>query len=327
MRRRPLASALAACALAGCVLALAACDFEQVVELDLPPYEPRLALGGFPTPDSVFAARVGRSASAFEPLAFDGTDLLVPEARLALFAEDGAFLDSLRYEAGGGRGGYYRSVRELRPEPGRAYTLRAEAPGLPRAEATTRLPASVPFTVRFERFVEDARFGGRAARLVVAVPEPPEAQAYSLLIRRSAPPPDGLPRAFPVPFRSADPALRSGFAEIDVAVDLGAEFDDERVFERALFRDGLFGGGTREITLDALLFDGEEEPATLTVSLDVLSEDYVRYQQTLALQDLNAGNPFAEPVRIHSNVAGGLGVFAGYAGSAFTVDLAARPVP
>ena len=90
MRLRRLAALAAALP-----LLFAACDFEQVIELDVPPYEPRLVLGGFPTPDSVFAVRVGRSASALAPSDFDPLALVVDDARLALFDADGTFLDSL----------------------------------------------------------------------------------------------------------------------------------------------------------------------------------------------------------------------------------------
>lgn len=316
-------------------LALSACDFEQVIELDLPSYEPRLVVGGFPTPDSVFTARIGRSAGALEPIAFDGSGLLIDDAQVRLFNGSGDFLDDLRYvEIGGfdGSGGYYRSSRRLQPVPGQTYTLRAEAPGLPAVEATARIPEPVPFTVAFDGYTDDTPFGTRTARLVVTLPDPPGAQTYSLIVESESEDFDGIERRFLISFRSDDPVLRSSFEELDLAVDIEVELDPDRdrFFSQALFRDVLFEGETREIVLDAPLFsfDGSSEPGDLIVTLASLSDDYVRYQQTLALQSLNEDNPFAEPVRIHTNVEGGLGAFAGYSARSTYVDFdEPRPTP
>ncbi|MEP0548141.1 MAG: DUF4249 domain-containing protein [Rhodothermales bacterium] len=309
-------------------LTLAACDFEQVIELDVPPYEPRLVLGGFPTPDSVFTVRVGRSASALTPTDFDPLALVVDDARLALFDADGTFLDSL-YQSSPfyddfPTPGVYRSLSGLRPEPGRSYTLRVDAPGLPSVRATTRLPEPITFAVRVDGVAEDVPGRGRIARVVVTVPDPPGPQAYALGIQQTVRFQDGTSYVQPLPFSSVDQVLRESFDRLDVAVDIDVDIDQgQRTFYgRALLRDATFAGTTRQIPLDLVIFDtGSAERDPVVVTLAVLDDDYVRYQQTLALQDINGDNPFAEPVRIHSNVEGGLGVFAGYAGSSVVVDI------
>jgi hypothetical protein len=47
------------------------------------------------------------------------------------------------------------------------------------------------------------------------------------------------------------------------------------------------------------------------VALASLSEENYEYQRTAQLQDEVSRNPFAEAVLVHSNVRGGLGIFAG----------------
>ncbi len=172
--------------------------------------------------------------------------------------------------------------------------------------------------------MEEVPGQGRVVRLVVTVPDPPGPQIYALGLRQTIRFQDGFSYVQPLTFSSADQALRQSFDRLDVAVDIDVDVDQGQrtFFGRALFRDALFAGTTREIPLDLLLFDtGEAEQDPVVVTLAVLDDDYVRYQQTLALQDVTGDNPFAEPVRIHSNVEGGLGVFAGYTSSSVVVDI------
>lgn len=310
-----------------CALActLAACDFEQVIELDLPPYDPKITLGAYPTPDSVFTARVGRTTSASEPRAYDVADLLVADAAVVLFDGEGGFLDSLSYYEPFGTAGLatYRSGRGLRPQPGQTYRLRIDAPGLPSAEATTRLPDPVPVSARFVRYLELESYNVPAARLAVTLTDPPGEQVYSLSVSSQNQTPGGGSSPLINPFESDDPALRRSFEEIDLAVDFDIDLNRNEIYDRALFRDVLFEGQTREFTLDVVLFAFNEqgEVDDLVVTLATISDDYVRYQQTLALQLANEDNPFVEPVRIHTNVEGGLGVFAGYSTASARVPL------
>lgn len=322
MRRLPFAAALAV----ALPLLLGACDFEQVIELDVPPYEPRLVLGGFPTPDSVFTVRVGHSASALTPSNFDPLALVVVDARVALFDESGTFLDSLYQSSPFSDDvptpGLYRSLSGLRPQPGQRYTLRVEAPGLPSVEATTRLPEPPPFFVEVRGVVDEVPGRGRVVRLLVTVPDQPGTVTYSLGAVRSIDFRNGPAYLQPLTFTSGDPILRNGFDDLDVAVEIDVDPAPQTFYGRALFRDLSFDGASYELPLDVDFFEaGDEATEEFTVTLSTLDSDYVRYQQTLALQDVTGDNPFAEPVRIHSNVRDGLGAFAGYTTSQVTLTV------
>jgi hypothetical protein len=314
--------------LAGALL-LSACDFEQVIDLEIPPYQPRLVLAGFPHPDSVFTVRVGRSVSALEPTGPWGSGPgQVTDARIVLLAEDGAFLDSLRYVPRGPSSpgeppgeGAYQSVRGLRPEAGRTYHLEARAAGFPTATATATIPEPVAVEAAFGGHTPVPPYGGWAARLRVTVADPAGPQVYALQVTDLPPPRPSIP------FLSADPLLRDSFETLDEAVRLGSDGRQpgSRTYPgTAYFRNTAFAGGRWTFLLD-LLGDGfylpQPVPTTrrVEVTLYTLSTDYARYQQTLALQRRDEGNPFAEPVRLHTNVRGGLGVFAGYASHSVTV--------
>jgi hypothetical protein len=315
------------------VLLLAACDFEQVIDLDVPPYQPRLVVASFPQPDSVFTVRVGRSVSALEPIGPWGSGPgEVRDARVVLLAEDGAFLDSLRYVPPGGSTpwepsgeGSYRSVRGLRPEAGRTYHLEVRAPGYPTAAATTTIPHPVPVEVVSGGSVSVPPYGGWVPRVHVTVADPPGARVYVIEVNERV---VGRDR-HPLQFSSADPLLRANLETLDDAVDLnidGRQPDRRTYYGTAYVRNSAFAGGSRTFLLDlhgeALSAPQPSPPnRSVVVTLHTLSADYVRYQQTLALQRRDEGNPFAEPVRLHSNVRGGLGVFAGYASHTVTVPV------
>ena len=313
---RTLAAALAT------LVAVSGCDFEQIVELDVPPYEPHLVVGGFPTPDSVLAVRVGQSVSVLDPVddAFGLPSPLLRDARVAVHDEAGVLLDSLRYEGTDDYFGAHRSASGFVPSPGQTYTLRVSAPGLPDAEATTRIPVPVPFEVRYEGEIDTPYEYERRVRLAFTLDDPVGDQAYALSIVSTVTV-EGetlLWRSFP--FKSTDPVLKGGIEEIDTAV--GIDFQSSDFFSVAYFRDRLFAGATREMELDVSVYNAEHEGIDeLTVELAVMDEDYVRYQQTLETQRINNENPFAEPVRLHTNVRGGTGVFAGYATYKVTVPI------
>ncbi|MDX1429146.1 MAG: DUF4249 family protein, partial [Rhodothermales bacterium] len=54
------------------------------------------------------------------------------------------------------------------------------------------------------------------------------------------------------------------------------------------------------------------QDGAFAVAVLSLSEDFFRYWKTAGDQAFSNENPFAEPLRVHSNLSGGLGVFAAF---------------
>jgi hypothetical protein len=298
-------------------LALASCDFEQVIELDAADYTPRLVIGAFPAADSVFVLAVGRSRSAFEPGRFYGNEQIVRDATVRLLDEEGAVLDVFYFVEEGdyNRRNRYYARNGTRAQAGETYALEVSAPGFPDARATTRIPEPVAFT-------QEATFvpGGPSQRdhiaFEVRLPDPAGPNTYQLGLTQPVIGYDGVEEGYPIYFTSVDPMLRDDFASLGRAVDFDFDPDSERIFYAAYFRDDAFDGGERTLTVEtpAHFYRDPDDPVMeFVLVLSTLDADYVRYQQSLALQRENEDNPFAEPVRVHTNVEGGLGVFAGLA--------------
>jgi len=85
-----------------------------------------------------------------------------------------------------------------------------------------------------------------------------------------------------------------------------------------LFSDKLFAGSTFTFNCyneNTFWNTPPEELGLFTkiwVNLKTINEDYYQYQLSTNLALENYGNPFAEPVRIYSNVEGGFGIFGSY---------------
>lgn len=290
-------------------IALGACDFERALDVELPGHDPRLVVGAALTPDSAVAVRFARSAAARAPDGAGTSPLEVAGVRAALFDEDGRFLDSLRETASPPHELAARYVSAVRPMPGRRYTLRASAPGLPEVSAVAAVPAAVPVAARWT--TPDAT---GAPRVVVTWTDPPGAHTYHLTLMEQF----YTGGALPADFTSADPLLRDSYATLDRD---GAPFpaDTEpppgiRYFwQGALARDRAFSERTVEVTLTLWTEGVDFSTSAFRVVLSALADDLVRYRQTAEAQRLSIGNPFVEPPAVFSNVAGGLGVFSAYA--------------
>jgi hypothetical protein len=83
--------------------------------------------------------------------------------------------------------------------------------------------------------------------------------------------------------------------------------NDYRDTDKLLFDDALFNG--RDASFAVIIPEYESEASTLTFVLEHLSEDYYKYIETSTLQRYVSGDPFAQPVTVHNNIRNGLGIF------------------
>ncbi len=300
--------------LAGMV-ALAAC--ETVVSVDTPAYEPRLVPQAFFTSDSLWVVQVNQT------VAFTSIERPPPvdHATVQIWRGDELFTQLVRSDSG-----IYRAQNTSRPRPGERYTLHVEAPGflptsggdaLPGPPAITGLEAvSIPPETPQTRLLR---------RVEVALDLQDEAgieNYYGIFLvqarlfeERST----GTLTPYPPSvfiFESTNPVFDdSEFDFIDT---------DAPQFVEAFFTDDLFDGRAYSIDL-AFRYD-VSDPAqdvqihrAFAVVVLSVSEDFFRFWKTASEQGFSNENPFAEPLRVHSNMSGGLGVFAGFQFQAYPV--------
>jgi hypothetical protein len=295
-----------------CFSALLLAGCETVVEVELPPHERQLVAQGFFMPESLWVVRVSHTVG------YTDSDLpaLVDDATVEIWEGDRLLERLARSDSG-----TYTAVGN-RPEPGHRYTLRVTASGFDPTEGSDALP-SAPQVVAFEpALVQGAPETRRVVRLRLTLDDPArEANRYTLAVLhfRALVDSAGAVTALPpglFPFTSDDPAL---------GAPIPNPFDpDDPAFYQALFRDDGFDGQPRTFDLE-IAYDAPSDSAGTSVRrafallLVSLSEDLYRYAETAPQQVLFGENPFAEPLRVHSNLSNGYGIFAGLWPAAFPV--------
>ena len=296
-----------------CLLAVAtvsAC--ETVVQVKLPTHEARLVAHSLFVPDSLWRVNVSTTApsTGFQEPGF------VDDAVVEIWDGD----RRVERLAPIGQGTYTSASN--RPEPEKTYTLRVSAPEMGQSEGTGAVPPAARIAA-FEQQIADedtgGDFGRRIMRILLTVDDPPGVRNYYGLqvlqdrrvINNATGEITSLPRNT-FTFASNDPAL----GEPDVFNP------DKTTYKETIFSDDLFDGRPHtidfelEYTLDRRETDVKIERSFVVLFMTV-STDYFDYWKTSELQNTVGDNPFAEPVRVHSNMTGGLGIFAGYRAHAF----------
>ena len=293
--------------LAVVLAALPAC--ETAVEVELPKHEPKLVVNGLFRADSLWAVELSHSVPAGKE-DVPGKNLSeesIEEATVTI-TRNGTVVDTLRPQQEENRDdGVFRSATH-RPEAGQTYTLHAHVPGYDPVEATSRVPAAVPFEAR------TGALGGERDDVTIRLSDPAGERnryAFALQRRYTQSYMDGdtsytRSSVQQWPFESGDPVFVTG--EFDCAV----VSEGTPRYRQVFFSDQSFGGQTREISMTARLDESQSERRTneYIAVLYTLSEPYFQFLQSFR-NSCDFNNPFAEPEEVQGNVEGGFGVFAG----------------
>jgi Domain of unknown function (DUF4249) len=281
---------------------------ETVIDVPGPSHDPRLVPQGFFTRDSLWTVWVTHSVPYASSLKPD----YVSDATLSLWEDDRFVLhfqpaDSGRYEAAGPL-----------PDRGAAYSLRVEASDYVTVEGLDSLPPFPVVSHLETRFVDpgaDAPADRRRLDVSLTLEDPGERNRYGLLLLQARLREDRRTRVFTplpagiFPFESEDAPLLSD--------ELAFLSTGPSTFLAAFFTDETFAGGSFTFSL-SFVYDAPstaDEVAThrgFAVVVMSVSDAFYRYWTTARQQALSNENPFSEPLRVGSNVSGGLGVFAGF---------------
>lgn len=299
-----------AVAVAASILFLAAC--ETVIEIDLPDEESRLVAYSFIAPGQDVTAEVSHSVDVLGP---EDNPSVVPDAVVELY-RDGVHFETLSF-----RDGTYAGSRP--PTAGASYTLQVTAPGYAPITAKDVIPVPV------DAVVTEATFG----------PPRPHEWASSEMIPHTVTvrisDPSGEPNFYGL-WIERDDTQENTSDVVRFATNEGAVIDeqeqvdigDDGTFEgsHAVFSDALFDGRAHEftITFTEVVMRGtteaEADSTLFRLHLEHVSEVYYRHERSTRLYNRTRHNPFAEPVRLFSNVENGYGVLAGYSESVFEIE-------
>jgi hypothetical protein len=275
---------------------LASCD-REVRNAALPRIERQLAIYSFISPqDTTLSAWVYETS----PLSGPSTRsiVLVPNATVVLANDARQLVLPPVRENNAPQTTVYRAAATGLPiVAGRTYRLRVSVPDGRTAEAQCTVPAEAP---EFQFRLDTSQFQinrNAEGRVVVNWQSPANGPRYyrvaGLFWGEMVVPPNW-------PFGNGQFTnqvfwdTRSDLFATPAGGGTGQALATEGTFRS----NGSFGLGARSLRLDLGLLH--------------VDEPYYRYHQTLGQNINSAGNPFAEPSLVYTNVRGGLGVFGAF---------------
>lgn len=288
------------------VLALSAIVFlascEKEITVKVPAYTPKLVINSNTEVGDSFEVTIGKSVEILKYKA--NKDLSVIDATVLLY-KGSVVADTMKYNM---EKGAYTSGIVARD--GDVYNIKVNAPNMPEATSVTYVPSFVPIAdmQRIKKTRLDAE-GQQQDELRVKFSDPASKGDYYILSIYSS---YDSANANAYDYSSScvytiDASVESVY---DESIDQNTCLDGSAIF----IRDALFNGTTKEFRL--FVNSASMEPYEVNgkmvypkVVLRHVTEDYFKFQKTYRFALSNAGNPFAEPTNVYTNVNNGYGVF------------------
>ncbi len=292
----------------------------STTEVDLPNENPFIVVNSVNfQPDSTWLIEVSKSDSYLN----NNNHTLNDDAVLILKDELGLEIELLPEKINNRT--FY--VSDQKPETGKSYTLTINASGFPEVSAKS----AIPEPVQIENIIIDSTL---------------LREAYDFYKKNgNYDPYDGQTINCQISFK--DPSLIENYYQLKLYRETESEYvdldgnlvssyfftetefykDTEGRISLLIETDELFNGTlyTWEVKVPISAFydfrfgsqDNNNFKLNLHFTLMHLSKDYYKYFETLQLQNIRNGDPFAQPVIVHNNIENGAGIFAGFSQSVF----------
>lgn len=305
------------------IAALLASGCEKVIYLEVDTQADKLVVNTIIAPNEYASSRVTLSADPLA-LSFDGLGVTDATVTITKNGVSTFVLDNYGY------GAYGLESTEHAVEPGDQLTMTVTAPGRDPVEASTEIPGLVPITSAqildttykaYSYSVVDLE--GNVTFIDTLIPyyqielvftDPDETNQYALSI------------LYQDAFSTVNACFTTNnpiFGLDNSWVSNNIEEDGEvTICDEIRFPDYANNGEEIRIVLD--VFAIETTFATdpkFTFVLSNLNADYYKYLASSSLQVSTSGDPFSEPVVVHSNIVGGFGIFAGFTKSTAEIPL------
>ena len=322
--------------LAVLIIGLLTCGCDKTIEFNGKITSPMLVVSSFVTPDSVIKAEVTKSRFFLdEGYVFDR----VTNADFNLYV-NGILKGKLTHTGSG----IYESG--YKPHPGEEIKIEVAAQGFTTISGTSVIPAQTPIlkvdtssVIEKEYYIgSKGGYGGMNSQDTLSEltlkkisfrvkfkDDGDKRNNYRLVVRKRIYYED-----------SALDVYLGNFEDIvfgnQQTNDIGSLFEFSRNnYNYDTFADDLLNGKEYElkfyniITVDQKDFSGYESQfrkelrSTYFIYLQQISPDYYLYARSSSAAANLSGNPFTEPVQIHSNIKNGIGVLGSYTSSAAAV--------
>jgi hypothetical protein len=270
------------------ISALAFASCETVVNIDLPVHERKLVANSMFSPDTL---RVDISHSIGM---LDNSDIAMLGNATVEIWKDGIYFVTLPNQ---GAGVYY--LPGVYAQAGSTYTLKTTAPGFDGITASSTVPSAIPISAYSITDSVIVSNGYAEAELSITFNDPSGSANY-----------------YELELFSIDTFYNST-KQVNIYPKNDESSTVESIFTSVLINDELINGNTFTVKV---LFDSRELQylappygyGKMIARLKSVTPEYYLYAKTRHIQSYTGNNPFAEPVRVHSNIEGGFGIFAAY---------------
>lgn len=273
--------------------------------------EPEPVVESFFCPDSVFSVRLTLSGN----MGADSTRVLPIENANILLSEDGTSLEMLEYN-GNAR---YVSPSGFMPKTNRRYAIEVDVPDHPTIYATDSIPNKPTvesYTVLPESYYEEGIFP--RSTVLITITDPSTIDFYEAIAIYNEEG-DETPE-YKKAYITSHGFLRKQedyFPYIDAFSNYsgfkGLPFSDVSVNSTTFDLDFLYGNSVWAMGGETVM---HQVPHELVLQLNAISYDYYLFRSSLLKQlekrEGDALMGMSEPVPVHSNIQGALGIFAAY---------------
>jgi hypothetical protein len=264
---------------------------EKEIPLDAEQKEPRIVVNSiFGDGDTIYV-----HVSESRDVLYEGDLPNITTAVAKLQDVNGNLLGDFTHQGDG----IYKLTNYL-PVAGQTYHLVVTNSGFNQVDAQTQTPTVITIDA-----IDTLRKNDEMNYSIKFSDEPSITNYYAVAIEQISIGDDGFGGYYYYSdyfFETSEIFTQNGSADVD-GTKYGSVF---------LFSDATFNGG--QCTFDASTYIPVEstDSTIVVVSLLSLSEDYFKYKLTLEKYQETAGDPFAQPVQVYSNVENGFGIFGGY---------------
>lgn len=292
---------------------------EKELEYDLPSAQPQLVVNSVFSLDSLIRIEVSLSGSpgsgsALRSLRNPKITLFDDETQVKDFVLDSMYATPFNF---GGTSNasvapvklFFQQTSTTRVRSGRPYSIEVRYPGMPTITATNTVPRPVRATAIVQPHPSAINIDGMTmVKQGFRIDDNGGRENYYGIEVLAAP--NGQPEAAErIPFFSGEKSFSENLTVIEGQYDQGVLY---QTANGVYFSNGKFVGREKdfEIYVEEQYTQGAFD---LKVRVLTLSKAFFDFAISYQKQKTSAGNPYAEPAQVYSNIENGLGIFAGYA--------------
>lgn len=271
------------------ILTLTACEKE--IPLDSEQKEPRIVVNCIFGDGDTISVHVSESRNVL----YEGELPNLTSASVILQDQNGNALGNFTHEGDG----IYK-LNNYIPSAGISYKLTVTNTGFDAVQAETQTPSAISISA-----IDTLRKGDEMNYAIKFSDDPATTNYYGITVEQITISDDGMGGVFTYSdyyFETSEIFTQNGYADVD-GTKYGSVF---------LFSDATFNGGNCVFDASTYIPVGSTDSTIIVVGLLSLSEDYFKYKLSYEKYQETAGDPFAQPVQVYSNVENGFGIFGGY---------------